>query len=136
MILPRASWLPILLLVSLATGIAAQDASVDALTLEAGNATRLEFLDRPAVDPTHGMMDVLGYAGGLTSTADRGKIRLVRNGEVVTRLDPGSRRLETRLYSGDRIVVGRVGWLRENVAVFIGALGSLAAAAVAGLILR
>lgn len=88
------------------------------------------------VDPTHGMMDVLSYAGGLASSADRGKITLVRDGQVVARLDPDSNRLETRLHSGDRIVVGRVGWLRENVAVFIGALGSIAAAAVAGLIIR
>lgn len=88
-------------------------------------------------DPTLTLADVLATVGGLTPRADEGKISLVRGGEViVVRMEPGATLLETRLRSGDQIVVGPQGWAREHMAVLVGAAASVAAAAVTSLIIR
>lgn len=96
---------------------------------------------RPAllpVDPTYTVGDVLALAGGLTPLADRDEIVLVRrDGErIPLSLDPGSEVLMQPLRSGDRIVVGRKSWLSQNLAIFVGAAASVAAAAVTSLIVR
>jgi len=89
------------------------------------------------VDPTHTLADVLATVGGLTPLADRGNIVLVRDGvRRRLRLDPGSAALAEPLRSGDRIVVGRRSWFSENLAIFVGAAASVAAAAVTSLIVR
>lgn len=88
------------------------------------------------VDPSDRMGAVFDQADGLTGLADRGRIRLVRGGEVIARLDPESRPVDFRFQPGDQIVVGRISWIREHGNAFIQALGSVAAAAVVGLIFR
>lgn len=89
------------------------------------------------VDPTYTVSDLLAAAGGLTPHADRGKISVVREGEVViARLDPNSASLRALLRSGDQIIVGRRSWLSENTPFVVGAIGSMAAAAIAALIVR
>ncbi len=89
------------------------------------------------VDPTQTLADVLATAGGLTPFADRGSVVLLRDGATTSvELDPGSAGLARRLRSGDRIVVGRRSWFSENLAIFVGAAASVAAAAVTSLIVR
>ncbi|HEX7120117.1 MAG TPA: polysaccharide biosynthesis/export family protein [Longimicrobiales bacterium] len=89
------------------------------------------------VDPTQTVADVLAMAGGLTPFADRGEVMLVRDGESRTvSIDPESPGLMRGLRSGDRIIVGRKSWLSENLAIFVGAAASVAAAAVTSLIVR
>jgi len=89
------------------------------------------------VDATHTIADVLASVGGLSPWADRGRITLERNGERVrVRFEPGDPTLAMPLQSGDRIVVGRKSWFRENLAIFVGAAASVAAAAVTTLIVR
>lgn len=89
------------------------------------------------VDPTHTVGDVLATVGGLTPLADRGRISLVRDGvSTRIRLDPDSHGLQQPLRSGDRLMVGRRSWFSENLAIFVGAAASVAAAAVTTLIVR
>lgn len=89
------------------------------------------------LDPTHTVADALAAAGGLGPQAGRGKISLVRNGAVIRgRLDPGSTALQLAVRSGDQIIVGRRGWVGENAPILLGALASVAAAAVTSLIIR
>ncbi len=87
------------------------------------------------VDPTMSMADVIASAGGLTPTADEGKVMLVRDG-VATPLAFGEPSTAGRpLLSGDQIVVGRRSWLRENLNVVLTTGGSVLAAIVTSLIL-
>lgn len=89
------------------------------------------------VDPSHSLADVLATVGGLTPLGHEGRISLVRDGEVVaTRLSPGADMLAVPLRSGDQIVVGRLGWWRENMPVLVGAAASVAAAAITSFIIR
>lgn len=89
------------------------------------------------VDPTFTVADALAQAGGLLPTANRGKIQLVRGGEVVlAKLDPRSETLRLAIRSGDQIVVPRRGWISENTPILIGAAASVLAALVTSLILR
>lgn len=89
------------------------------------------------VEPTHTVGDVLATVGGLTPRADRGEIRLIRDGESIPiSLDAGSPSLERRIRSGDRLVVGRWSWFRENLAIFVSAATSVAAAAVTTFIVK
>lgn len=88
-------------------------------------------------DPSLTMTDVVAMSGGLTPLADRSSIELVRGGRTVLEAD------EEMLMSGgpplrpgDRVVVGRVGWLRENLGIVIGTAGSLTVAILTGLIVR
>jgi protein involved in polysaccharide export with SLBB domain len=88
-------------------------------------------------DPTQTVGDLLATAGGLTATGNRKKIALLRDGHVViAQIDPSSSIPDISLQSGDQIVVARRGWLGENSPVFIGALASVAVAAVTTLMLR
>lgn len=89
------------------------------------------------VDPSLTMTDVVAMSGGLTPLADRSSIELVRGGRTVLEVD------EEMLMSGgpplrpgDRVVVGRVGWLRENLGIVLGTAGSLTVAILTGLIVR
>lgn len=89
------------------------------------------------VDPTMGLADVLAMAGGFTPLADRDAIQLVRQGRTILETSQDSLVGRTPpLRPGDRVVVGRKGWLRENLGVVIGAVGSLTVAVVTGLIVR
>jgi len=89
------------------------------------------------VDGSVTLSALLAQAGGLLPSGDPNKVALVREGKVVqARLAPGSTTLHLGLQSGDQIMVGRRGWLRENTPFLIGVLGSLTTALVAGLVLR
>lgn len=89
------------------------------------------------MDPTRRLVDALTMAGSFTPLADRGRIELVREGRTILEAEEetlvGGGPL---LRPGDRIVVGRVGWFRENLGVVIGAVGSLTVAVVTGLVVR
>jgi len=89
------------------------------------------------VDATHTVGDVLATVGGFTPFADRNKITLVRDGERTRiRFEPNDPGLLLPLRSGDRILVARKSWFSENLAIFVGAAASVAAAAVTTLIVR
>ena len=89
------------------------------------------------VDPTQSIADVLALAGGTTPAADARRHTLGRDGSPGhVRLTPGQPTLASGLRSGDRIVVGQRGWLRQNLSVVVGASASVLAAAVTSLILR
>jgi polysaccharide export outer membrane protein len=89
------------------------------------------------IDPSQTVGDLLASAGGITESANTGKIDLVRGGTVTRlRLDPGALELAGRLRSGDQIVVGRRSWIHENAPIVIGAVASVLAAATTGLIVR
>ncbi|HEX7091703.1 MAG TPA: polysaccharide biosynthesis/export family protein [Longimicrobiales bacterium] len=89
------------------------------------------------VDATLTVSDVLATVGGFTPFADRDEITLERDG-VRTRIpyEPGEPGLQQPLRSGDRILVARRSWFSENLAIFVGAAASVAAAAVTTLIVR
>ncbi len=89
------------------------------------------------VDPTYTMADLIAAAGGLTPVADNGRISLIRNGTVLQgRIDPQSLTVSTRFQSGDQIVVGKQGWARENLPIFVGAFTSVAVAIITVLLVR
>lgn len=89
------------------------------------------------VDPTLTVAEIIATAGGLTPSANRNRIEVLRDGEVVaTEVAGQSRALEIRVRSGDQIVVGRQGWLRENLPIVLSAGASIVVAAVTSLILR
>jgi len=78
------------------------------------------------VDLTMNVTDALALAGGLSPLADRKKIQLVRNGQVVTdRLGAGTALASTVIRSGDQIVVEQRSWLSRNVGVVTAALGAI-----------
>ncbi len=89
------------------------------------------------VDPTHRVSDLLALAGGFTQSANRNRVTLVRKGETVAvRVDPDAATLAIPLRSGDQLIVGRRGWLDQNSPIVIGAIASIAAAAVTALVIR
>jgi protein involved in polysaccharide export with SLBB domain len=76
-------------------------------------------------------------AGGFTPLADRNRIELIRDERAHVAMDEElSASGGPPLRPGDRVMVGRVGWFRENLGVVIGAVGSLTVAVVTGLIVR
>lgn len=89
------------------------------------------------VDPTLTVADVVSAAGGLTPLGDPRKVILVR-GDRPTRisLEAGAAERAPTLLSGDQIVVGRRGWVRENLNVVITAGSSILVAVVTALLLR
>ncbi len=90
-----------------------------------------------AVDPTQNLADVLALAGGLTPSGDPNGVSLVREGrEIRSRLSADSPTMAERFHSGDRIVVGRRGWAKENLPTLVGAGASIVVAAVTALLLR
>lgn len=89
------------------------------------------------VDPSLTLADVLASAGGLTPDASTHAIELVRNGTVVaTRLDPQAPALGMVIRPGDQVFVRRRSWISQNTPFILGALGSVAAAAIASLIVK
>lgn len=89
------------------------------------------------VDPTQTIGDVLASAGGLTPSGNPSHISLVRDGHTTRiRLAADEPALQGTLRPGDQIVVGKYGWIRENLPVVIGAGASVLAAAVTSFIVR
>jgi polysaccharide export outer membrane protein len=89
------------------------------------------------VDPTLTVAGVIATAGGLTPMANHGSVSLVRDGRAMAApFGPAWTTLNQSLQSGDQIVVSRKSWVSENTPFLLGALGSVAAAAIAGLIVR
>ncbi|HEX2092265.1 MAG TPA: polysaccharide biosynthesis/export family protein [Longimicrobiaceae bacterium] len=89
------------------------------------------------VDPTETVADVLARAGGITPTGNPRRVALVRDGRTTrVRLTPSAPALAERLRSGDQIIVGQRGWLRENLPVVVGAGTSVLAATITSLIIR
>ena len=89
------------------------------------------------VDPTYSLADVVAQAGGLTPSADRESISVLRDGATLVTLseeDLSGQALVLR--SGDLVQVGRRTWLGENIAVVIGSGASVLAAILTALILR
>jgi polysaccharide export outer membrane protein len=89
------------------------------------------------VDPTFTLADVVASAGGLTPSADREEISLVRDGQplLTTSMDELAL-VRTSIHSGDRIVVGRRSWMHENMSIVLGGGVSVVAALLTALILR
>ncbi len=89
------------------------------------------------LDPTATIMDLLVLSGGLLPTANRKRITLYRD-SVETRIAmDGSGAIQPLpVRSGDRLVIGRRSWFSDNLAIFVGAAASVAAAAVTTLIVR
>jgi polysaccharide export outer membrane protein len=89
------------------------------------------------VDPTQRMREVLAVAGGILPSASRKHMVIVREGEQVeVEYDAGSTSMDMTLRSGDQLFVERRSWLTDNLPIFIGAVTSVAAAAVTSLIVR
>ncbi|HEX9107184.1 MAG TPA: SLBB domain-containing protein [Longimicrobiales bacterium] len=89
------------------------------------------------VDPSLTLGDVLASAGGLTPDGNPHNIALVRGGRTSRlRLAAEEPALLGHLRSGDQIVVGQYGWVRQNLPTLVGAGASVVAAAVTSLILR
>lgn len=89
------------------------------------------------VDPTMTLADVIAAVGGLTPSADRKAIRLVRGSETLllaAESDVVSEDIALR--SGDRIVVARRSWVAENLPFVMGAGASVLAAVLTALIVR
>lgn len=77
------------------------------------------------VDPTYTLTDALALAGGPTGNADRGDIRLLRDGEVVRKsLEETHRIANTPIRSGDQIIVGRKSFFAQNWQWIVGTLVS------------
>jgi polysaccharide export outer membrane protein len=88
-------------------------------------------------EPDATVADALVLAGGFLPTAKRKHLLLLRAGvETRVGLEPDGIAATTPLRSGDRIVIERRSWLSENLAIFVGAAASVAAAAATSLIVR
>jgi polysaccharide export outer membrane protein len=89
------------------------------------------------VDPTLTLADILASAGGLSPSANRSDISLIRDGQrVLTTTAEEVALVRTPLLSGDQIFVGRHSWLQENVSILVGGGVSVIAALVTALVLR
>lgn len=89
------------------------------------------------VDPTLTVAEVVAAAGGLTPRGDPSNVMLLRDGRS-TRISLGAAgggRAEA-LLPGDQIVVGRRGWLAENLNAVLAAGTTVLAAAITSLMLR
>jgi polysaccharide export outer membrane protein len=89
------------------------------------------------VDPTFTLADIVASAGGLTPSANRGDIALIRDGERVltTSIEELSLARATVL-SGDQVFVGRRSWVSENIPILVGGGVSVIATLITALILR
>ena len=89
------------------------------------------------VDPTFSLADILASAGGLTPSADRKAISLVRDGQplLTTTMDE-LLQVRTSIHSGDQVVVGRRSWINENMSILVGGSVSVMAALLTALLLR
>ena len=89
------------------------------------------------LDPTGTLVDLLVLSGGLLPTANRNRITLQRDGQAVAvAVDDFGAIAPIPVRSGDRLLVGRRSWFSDNLAIFVGAAASVAAAAVTTLIVR
>jgi len=67
------------------------------------------------VDPTVSLAEALATAGGVTGEADRGGIRLIREGRVLREeLNRETLLGQTPIRSGDRIFVSQKSWFARN----------------------
>jgi len=88
-------------------------------------------------EPGGTVADALVLSGGLLPTAKRKHALLLRgDGETRVSLGADGDAVATPLRSGDRLVIERRSWLSENLAIFVGAAASVAAAAATSLIVR
>lgn len=73
------------------------------------------------VDPTVSLAEALATAGGVTGSADRGGIQLIREGRVLREeLDRQTLLGRTPIRSGDRIYVSQKSWFARNWQWFAG----------------
>lgn len=73
------------------------------------------------VDPTVSLAEALATAGGVTPNADRGGIRLIREGRVIREeLNRKTLLGQTPIRSGDRIYVAQKGFFERNWQWFAG----------------
>jgi protein involved in polysaccharide export with SLBB domain len=88
------------------------------------------------VDPTVALSDLLAMAGGAAPSGDPRRIRLVRDGQVLTeRLEPGVALTSMDVRSGDQIFVGRRSWMDRNSAVVVSTILSAVLSVTASIIL-
>ena len=67
------------------------------------------------LDPTVTLAGAVAVAGGTTTNGDLGRIRVIRDGQVVrSRLGVGETLNELGIRSGDQVIVDRRGWLDRN----------------------
>ena len=90
-----------------------------------------------AADPTYTLADLIASAGGLSPSADRNAIHLVRAGAPVVTL-PVEELATSRIQvlPGDQVQVDRRSWIQENLSIFVGYGASVLAALVTALVLR
>jgi protein involved in polysaccharide export with SLBB domain len=89
------------------------------------------------VDPTFTLADIVASAGGLTPSADRGDIALVRDGQrVLTTSIEELALARAAVLSGDQVFVGRRSWVSENIPILVGGGVSVIATLITALILR
>ncbi|MGH7467530.1 MAG: polysaccharide biosynthesis/export family protein [Longimicrobiales bacterium] len=89
------------------------------------------------IDPTFTVRDVLARAGGLMTTANPHRIVIRRpSGVVVAEFKLDSPPLDTKLGSGDEILVGRRSWASEHMGILLSAAGSVAVALITSAIIR
>lgn len=78
------------------------------------------------VDTTHTLTEMLALAGGLSPTANKHDVQLIRDGVVVRQsLDMFSLVDSTPIQAGDQIKVGERGWLQRNLALFTTGIAAL-----------
>lgn len=84
------------------------------------------------VDPTVTIADVLALAGGSTPIGDPSRIRLIRDGEVIsTTLGEGTRIGDSPIRSGDQIVVPERNWITRNAGVVAASISAVVTLIVA-----
>lgn len=84
------------------------------------------------VDPTVTIADVLAMAGGSTPIGDPSKIRLIRDGEIISStLGEGTRIGESPIRSGDQIVVPERNWITRNAGVVAASISAVVTLIVA-----
>jgi protein involved in polysaccharide export with SLBB domain len=89
------------------------------------------------VDPTHTIADVIALAGGLGPNANSKRVLLSNaSGVLVFRQDQLQTQTTPILLSGDQIRVEKRSWVNENLAVLIGAAGSLSVALLTAVLVR
>ncbi|MDQ3225685.1 MAG: polysaccharide biosynthesis/export family protein [Chloroflexota bacterium] len=88
------------------------------------------------VDPTISLAGAVALAGGASPNGDLGRVRVMRNGQVVLgHVAAGSSLSAANIRSEDQVFVDRRGWLDRNSTVAASALVS-AATVIISLLLR
>jgi protein involved in polysaccharide export with SLBB domain len=84
------------------------------------------------VDPTVALTHALALAGGIGPAGNSSDIRLVRDGQVLVQgLDSNGILGETQIQSGDQIVVGQQGWVKQNLTLITAGIGAVTSIIVA-----